>query len=541
MTTPLRQMVAAECRRQRGRLVLAGGSAAAVAASAVLLLGMSGWFITAASLAGAGGIGAATAFNTLLPSAGIRLLAILRTGCRYTERLSGHDAAFRALARIRPALYAALAARPPAAAMALSAGEAVARIVQDVNEIEQHFVRRSAIWGTVAALGSGLAVLLLAGWGAAAAVALVAAAALIVAWRLAMAFTLRGRAVPQANGRLREDFAALVAASAELRAYGLEDWAVSRIDERAQILVAAQQRVTAASGWFEMLLASSVGLAAMLALALARWAPLPVAALAALAGAMAIDGIGPFIRGLQRRGQLQEAELRLGTMLDPVASPGLSLQLKGPPDIEFRDRAMTLLPGTFVGITGPSGIGKTTLLDNLLQLRTVERGHIRLGGVEINDLPPAVIRRCFAIAPQDLGLLAGTVRENLLLADPDASDAALWTALHDAVLDDKVRTLRHGLDTWLGEDGAILSGGERRRLVLARAYLRDAPWLLLDEPTEGLDRRTEALVVERLGSRLTRSGQGAILVSHRPAPLASCHFTLDLSGDQAPAAPKLVK
>ena len=126
------------------------------------------------------------------------------------------------------------------------------------------------------------------------------------------------------------------------------------------------------------------------------------------------------------------------------------------------------------------------------------------------------LRSTFAWQPQDAAALSGTVRDNLLIARAGACDRALWQALHDAALDELVRALPHGLDSWIGEDGARLSGGERRRLAVARALVADAPWLLLDEPIEGLDPATAQLLLERLERRLCRTGQGLVVVSHRP-------------------------
>ena len=208
----------------------------------------------------------------------------------------------------------------------------------------------------------------------------------------------------------------------------------------------------------------------------------------------------------------------------PTAPAGLRLS---EPGLRLLDQDFA--PGDRIAITGPSGAGKTTLLERLLALRPCPPGTIALGGEDLAQLDPAVARAAFAHAPQDAALIAGTVADNLRLAAPDASDDALWEALRDAALDERIRAAPAGLNAWLGDNGERLSGGERRRLSLARALLRPAPWLLLDEPTEGLDAGTEALVLDRLAARLDRTGQGVVLVSHRPAPLAICGRTLNLS------------
>ena len=126
-------------------------------------------------------------------------------------------------------------------------------------------------------------------------------------------------------------------------------------------------------------------------------------------------------------------------------------------------------------------------------------------------------------------MISGTVRDNLQLSDQSASSEAMWAVLAEASLARKVTALPRGLDTWIGEGGERLSGGERRRLGLARAYLRPASWLLLDEPTEGLDAETEAAVVAALDARLNRPGQGVVIVSHRPAPRVLCTKRLTMA------------
>jgi membrane protein implicated in regulation of membrane protease activity len=208
---------------------VAGGWQCRVGGGAsVLLLALSGWFLTAAALAGGAGIVAAQAFNYMLPSAAIRLLAIVRTGARYGERLASHGAAFGALARLRPALYRAITAAPPRVALALGRGEATARLIGDVDAVEWRFVRLSRPWGAVAAIMAGAALTLLGGWQAMVATLACAGGVLALALQGARRLEQPGRAVQRATGALRE-VAMLGSAAAELRCFALEDWAAARV------------------------------------------------------------------------------------------------------------------------------------------------------------------------------------------------------------------------------------------------------------------------------------------------------------------------
>ncbi|CAN5223382.1 amino acid ABC transporter ATP-binding/permease protein [soil metagenome] len=523
MSHALQSLIASQ-RWEQGRLLRrAALYAAIVAAASVTLLGLSGWFITAAAVAGATSIIAVQAFNYMLPSAAIRLLAIARTGARYGERLASHEAAFGALARIRPALFRALAAQSAARALAFGTGEATARMVGDVAAIETRFVRLSAPWGIAAALLSGLGLIQLGGYGAAIATALCLTGMLLIGDRLTKNMAASGHAVRTASGALTEEFAMLGGASPELRCFGLEDWAAARIDERSIVLCAARRAQANAAGWIELLHATAIGLAATSALLLSAHSGASRAALAALAAAMTIDAAGPFLRALLDRSALNEAEARLETVFTDEMSSNDVQPVSTTPTITFaRPGWARVEPGNRLAIIGASGSGKTTLVETLVGLRTALSGQIFLDGIDVADIALSTLRRCFAWAPQDAALLSGTVRDNLLLANPQADDALLWSALHTAVLDDRVLALDHGLDSWVGENGARLSGGERRRLSVARACCSPAPWLLLDEPSEGLDAATEALLAERLVTRLDTSGQGLLLVSHRPAMTAIC-------------------
>ncbi|MFN3677802.1 MAG: amino acid ABC transporter ATP-binding/permease protein [Sphingomonas pseudosanguinis] len=515
----LHRLIAAERWRERRRLRQAGLCATLVATASVLLLALSGWFLTAAALAGGTGIVAAQAFNYMLPSAMIRLLAIVRTGARYGERLASHGAAFGALARLRPALYRALTTAPPSVALALGRGEAAARLIGDVDAVEWRFVRLSGPWGVVAALASGAALTLLGGWLAMAATLACVWGALGLARAWADQLEQPGCAVQQAMGALREEVVTIGGAAAELRCFALEDWATARIAAASDRLSQAQARQAAVAARFEALHAISVALAAASALLLLAGAGAPITALAALAAAMTADATAPILRAMAERGRLREAEARLDTLFEAAEEHPAA---NGACDANLKIDGTPFAPGSRIALTGPSGCGKTTMVEGLLGLRPLPPGRIMVGGRDAACLAPETLRASFAWAPQDAALMAGTVRDNLRLADDQASEDRLWQALHDAALDTVVRALPEGLDSWLGEDGARLSGGERRRLSLARAYLANAPWLLLDEPGEGLDAAVAAQVARRLDARLKRTGQGMILVSHRPVLSALC-------------------
>lgn len=525
--SPIGDFLARQVRLRRGDLLIAAVAGAAAAAATTLLLGLSGWFLAGAALAGSAGAAAVVAFNYLLPSAGLRGLAIARTAGRYGERLFGHRAAFRALAALRPALFAGLAAAAPARSLALSSGEASARLVQDVDVLETAFVRRSAPWAAAAGAGSAAAVVALASPSAAIAFLTGFAFLILAGRRLARQLTAdAGRDQLRAAGRLKDGLGAYLAAAPELRCFDLTPRAIDALMTHDAALGLAGRARGDGEAQLDLLQAGLSALIVVAVATLASGAALPLAALAVLSALAGLEGVGGLLQAAQQHGAYREAVARLDAVLVDSGTAASA----PPPDAAVTLDGRRLDAGARLGVTGPSGCGKTRTLEALVGLREAPRGRILVGETPLEAAPLGWARPLFAYAPQDARLLTGTVAENLRLAAPEAEEANLWEALADAQLDARIRRMPQGLATWIGDGGEVLSGGERRRLSLARAYLRPAPWLLLDEPTEGLDRRTEAELVAALGRRLDRTGQGVVIISHRPAPLALCTAALDVTG-----------
>ncbi len=191
------------------------------------------------------------------------------------------------------------------------------------------------------------------------------------------------------------------------------------------------------------------------------------------------------------------------------------------------DLTLKVGPGEVVAVTGPSGCGKSTLLAILLGFLQADRGTVRAGDVDLASLDPGAWRRRVAWVPQHPHLFAASIADNIRLGRPGVDDAAVQEAAEAAALGDVLARLPQGLHTVLGEGGAGLSAGERQRVALARAILRDAPLLLLDEPTANLDGRTEAEVLDAL--RQVVRGRTVVLVAHRPALIALADRVVDLA------------
>lgn len=508
-------------RKPHSRLFRAAATAAAASAVAgILLLALSGWFITGAALAGIAGVLAAQGFNYLLPSAAIRLFAIIRTASRYGERLWGHKAALHTLAALRVTLFTRLIAADVAAS-ARASGDLTARLMEDVAALEDRLVRSPSTIGTVVGMAAALACVASAGPVALSGVAIVMGGAFWLARARARAkLPAAASAVSEAVAALKNDLISQASAAADVAAYGLATPVAAHLMRRAADLDHARARLNRVETGLDVLATVAGGLSVALVLIVSA-ASLPFTILAALAAAGSAELLAALIRSQSADARLGPSIQRLDAMAQAVAPSSDTQPLTGAPAIAFmlnRERVF-LSPGDRIAITGASGAGKSRLVETIAGWRNDMVLPMWLDDAPVRPGHASQRRPSFALAPQDAEMVAGTIADNLRLARPGLDDAALWEALETACLADDVRAMPHGLDHWVGDGGARLSGGQRKRLSVARALLAARPWLVLDEPSEGLDHDTEACLRERLGQWLATHGAGLILISHRPAML----------------------
>ncbi|WFE21884.1 thiol reductant ABC exporter subunit CydC [Solwaraspora sp. WMMD937] len=517
-----------------GRLVGAGLLAAATEAAALALLATAVWLLITA--AGRPPLDAVTVAIVC-----VRALAIGRGVLRYTERLAGHDATLRVVTDVRFRIFTALAARRPTTED--RSGDALSRLVSDVEAV-QDLLLRVLVPGAAAATVAVLAVAGAATVSPAAALALAAGLAVAGAGLPAVAALLTRRTadrVAPLRGELAADSADLIHGAADLAAFGGTAAALRKSTRRARELARLERRL-AATGWAVDgvgVLVAGLTVAAVTVTALRAGVGgvligvLAVGALAAVEMSLALVAAArqwaQLRGGLRRVADLLTESARAGTgraAADPVGAATAddrrrpTMVLDG---VTVRYRAGTspaldrvdlwLPPGRRIAVVGPSGAGKSTLLGVLTGAVPPDGGRVTVDEVDLTDVPAGARHRLVGGLLAEAYVFNATVRDNLLLARPTATDDDLAAAAAAAGLFDWVREQPDGWQTLVGAAGSRISGGQRQRLALARALLAGPSVLVLDEPTEGLDpAAADTVLASALAAADDRT---VVLVTHR--------------------------
>jgi ATP-binding cassette, subfamily C, bacterial CydC len=473
----------------------------------------------------------------------VRACGIGRPVARYFDRLESHDLAFRVLARLRGSFFRALEPQVPARIEGYRRGDLLTRMVGDVDAMQNLFLR-GITPPLVAIVAGGISV-------AVAALFLPVAGAILAAGLIvggvgvpAIAAAAGGRA-GRGRAALRAELTAeivdLLRGGPELLVLGADQAAVARIRDLDGRLARRARRGAMAGGVVEGLgvIVSGLTLVAVLAVcvhatALGTLDRVLVASVALLAMA-AFECVAPLPAvALELRETLSSGRrlLEIADRAPAVTEPAVPADLPSDPTVALEDVGfayvqgaswalhdvdLTLAPGRRIAFVGPSGSGKSTVASLMVRFLDPDRGRVTLGGEDLRSLRQDDVRSRISLDGQDAFLFSSTILENVRLARPDADDAAVEAALRRARIWDWVRALPNGWHTFVGEDGAAVSGGERRRIALARTFLAGAPVIVLDEPTAHLDPPTASAIVQDALAAV--DGRSVLLITHRPEGL----------------------
>jgi len=505
-------------------------------ASNMLLLGMAAYLIAAAAL------GPLLAILTI-PIYIVRLMSVSRAGSRYAERVVSHNVTFRLLAQLRTWVYRRLEPLAPAYLHKQRSGDMLTRIVADVDELQNVYLR------IVSPIIVAIIISLLT-------FALFSIFSPVLAWDAVAFLVITGCGVPLLSGiltrglgkrqlairgELNAQIVDGIQGVPDLLAYGQADTQLRSVATLEKKLDQIQQRMAVIAGLQQALndLLMNLALWSLLILAI----PLVVAkaiagvylAFLALVILASFEAVQPLAEAFQKLGHSVAAGERLFKVTDtnqqvqePAAPLPVPSNTPGRFSLEFdhvhfayqsdegqvvHDISFEVSTGKRIAIVGASGAGKSTLVNLALRFWDPDKGTIRLNGRDIRQYALGDLRGLIGVVSQDTYLFNDTIRGNLLLARPEASDSEIEQALTQAQMTEFIHQLPKGLATWVGEQGLRLSGGERQRLAIARALLKDAPLLVLDEATANLDPMTEHTLLDALD--MLMQGRTTLVITHR--------------------------
>ncbi|HIF9174120.1 TPA: heme ABC transporter ATP-binding protein/permease CydC [Photobacterium damselae] len=502
--------------------------------AAISLLTLSGWFIAASAVAGL--TIARETFNYMLPGAGVRGFSMARTAGRWGERVVSHNATFKLLADLRIFFFRKLTPLIPGRQTNLRDADLLNRLVADVDAMDHVYLR--LVSPLIVGVLSLVAVTVFLSWfdltiGLTLGAILLALMLLlpVIFYRLGKR---NGEALTYSKANYRITLLDWIQGQAELLLFNAEERYRIQAESEQQSLLTAQRKMANLTGVANAILMAATGWTLVLITWIAADGvggnpPDPFVAMVAFATMASFELMMPVAGAFQYLGQTLTSARRLNEIIEakpdtPFDPNGYQAKAQGNITIEnisytyygseqpvLKQVNLSLKQGEKLAILGRTGCGKSTLLQLLTRNWDPQQGQISLDGIPLPQWQEGALRSAMTVVSQRVDVFNGSLRENLLLAKPQASDAECVQALEQVGLTTLLDG--QGLDTWLGEGGRQISGGERRRLGIARALLHDAPILLMDEPTEGLDRKTEQQILELLLEHA--KDKTVIFITHR--------------------------
>ncbi|MFI3037070.1 cysteine/glutathione ABC transporter ATP-binding protein/permease CydC [Atlantibacter hermannii] len=503
------------------------------------LLTLSGWFLSASAVVGVAGV---YSFNYMLPAAGVRGAAITRTAGRYFERLVSHDATFRVLAHLRVYTFSKVLPLSPSGIARFRQGELLNRVVADVDTLDHLYLR------VISPLAGALVVILVVAVGLSVldvTLALTLGGIMLLTVLLLPPLFYRagkstGEALTALRAQYRQQLTAWLIGHAELTIFNAASRYRDALDSTESEWQEAQRRQAGLTAISQAVMMLISGMTVVLMLWMAaggvggNTAPGALIALFVFCALAAFEALAPVTGAFQHLGQVIASALRVTQLTEQQPDVTFSDATMSAPEqaavtfdkVSFRysqqaqpalnQVSLTIQAGERVALLGRTGCGKSTLLQLLTRAWDPQQGEITLAGLPLTQYSESALRASMSVVPQRVHLFSATLRDNLLLAAPQASDARLASTLTQVGLEKLLED--GGLNSWLGEGGRQLSGGELRRLAIARALLHDAPLMLLDEPTEGLDAGTEQQILSLLDT--VTANKTVLMITHRLRGLA---------------------
>lgn len=499
-------------------------------------------------LAAAAALAVGGAAPATLPLAGVvailAAMAVARGVLHFIEQRCNHYIAFRLLAHVRDLVFSALRRLTPAKLAGADRGDLVSTVTADVELLEVFYAHTISPICIAVLMACAMGVFLDSVAGAlpaALALGSYAVVGVLVPVLVSRSSGEGGQRSRDLAGSLSSFVLEGLRGLDEVLQYGAGARRLAELDERSDELIAAQRELrgraaqgqAATTGLIMVLSCLQMILCIKLAAAgevTAEGAVLAtVATFSSFGPFVALANLGSTLQGTLAAGRrviaILDEEPQVAEVPDGEGShpgfDGVAAEHVGFSYGEERildDVSVTVEPGQIVGVQGRSGSGKSTLCRLLMRFWDVDEGRVTLSGEDVRGVATSALRDAEALVEQDTYLFHDSIRDNLLVAKPDATDEELVAACRAASIHDFIESLPHGYETMVGELGETLSGGERQRLGLARAFLHDAPLLLLDEPTSNLDSLNEGQILRTLTEQ--RGQRAVVLISHRPSTMA---------------------